>query len=99
MERRVNTESTDNKRQTAVELRSLEMGKGPMKRGKWQGVTIYHDVIESPVVDTWTQGLVLLLHKEEPCTGRGGRTVNAPGSQRVLIVFLHGLGLRTRQGK
>ena len=70
--------------------------EGWINEWKWVPV-LYCDAIESSKVNTGSQCLVLLGHKEKPCPKRRGGWSNEPSSQGVTNVLLHSLSLRARE--
>lgn len=66
--------------------------KAESTRGK--GILVFDSyVVATPVVDTWSQGMIILFHEEETSTNwRGGMCY--AGCEGLLNVFLHGLLFR-----
>lgn len=67
--------------------------KAESTRGK--GILVFDSyVVETPVVDAWSQGMIILFHEEETSTNWRGGGMCYAGCEGLLNVFLHGLLFR-----
>ena len=87
-----------------ISVAEIQLGEdgGPLQQLKsrgdeWEGILVLdRDLVQTPVIDTRTQGLVLLFYKEEPCARRGGGRTDDACCHRVADVLLHGLSFWSR---